>query len=489
MNMNSKLMPAWIKQACHPLLFAILCHSSTLFAQGTAFTYQGWLQNNGSPANGSYDLRFIVYNAGTGGSQIGPILTNAATAVNDGLFTVALDFGTGIFDGNNYWLDISVRTNGTGVFGELSPRQQLRPTPYAITAENLAGVVENNTVAPGEFATIGGGQDNVATEYADTVGGGADNTASSLDGSATVSGGYLNTASGDSSTVGGGYLNTASGDYSTVPGGSQNTAGGNFSFAAGLFAQALHQGSFVWADSQNALFSSTADDQFSVRAQGGVVLAADVTLSGGAAYHNLSLSGGNSLGYLYGSYPALADGVHLGYNWYYDATGTGHAINSGGATSRLSVGYGFVGLYVGGVDGAPTTERLYANGSGVTVYGTFNNSSDRNAKQDFAPVSPSDILDKVLRLPVSEWSYKTDAATRHIGPMGQDFYSTFNLGTDEKHIAPIDEGGVALAAIQGLNQKLQEQDAAVQQLKQQNGSLLNRLNELEQLIQSSAQKK
>jgi hypothetical protein len=219
------------------------------------------------------------------------------------------------------------------------------------------------------------------------------------------------------------------------------------------------------------------------------VLAADVALSGGAAYHNLSLSGGNSLGYLYGSYPALADGVHLGYNWYYDATGTGHAINSGGATSRLSVGYGFVGLYVGGVDGAPTTERLYANGSGVTVYGTFNNSSDRNAKQDFAPVSPSDILDKVLRLPVSEWSYKTDAATRHIGPMGQDFYSTFNLGTDEKHIAPIDEGGVALAAIQGLNQKLQEQDAAVQQLKQQNGSLLNRLNELEQLIQSPAQKK
>ena len=92
----------------------------------------------------------------------------------------------------------------------------------------------------------------------------------------------------------------------------------------------------------------------------------------------------------------------------------------------------------------------------MTVYGTFNNSSDRNAKQNFAPVNASEILGKVLRLPLSEWSYKADAATRHIGPMGQDFYSIFEIGTDEKHIAPIDEGGVALAAIQGLNQKLEE---------------------------------
>ena len=118
---------------------------------------------------------------------------------------------------------------------------------------------------------------------------------------------------------------------------------------------------------------------------------------------------------------------------------------------------------------------MRATTGGVTVYGTFNNQSDRNAKQDFAPVSPSQILDKVLQLPLSEWSYKADAATRHIGPMGQDFYSVFNIGTDDKHIAPIDESGVALAAIQGLNQKLKEKDSEIQGLKQ-------RLEKLEQLI-------
>jgi hypothetical protein len=130
-----------------------------------------------------------------------------------------------------------------------------------------------------------------------------------------------------------------------------------------------------------------------------------------------------------------------------------------------------------------------ATTAGVTVYGTFNNSSDRNVKQDFSAVSPTELLAKVLQLPISEWSYKTDAATRHIGPMGQDFYSVFNIGTDEKHIAPIDEGGVALAAIQGLNQKLNEKDGEIQTLKLQNESLTERLNEIEAVVKSIPEKK
>jgi hypothetical protein len=197
-----------------------------------------------------------------------------------------------------------------------------------------------------------------------------------------------------------------------------------------------------------------------------------------ADYHHLTLGGGNSSGFLYGSFHAFGgniDGIHMGYNYYADAAGTSHVIHSDGATSRISVGYGDVSLYVGGVGAAPTTLRLDATTTGVTVYGTFNNSSDRNAKQDFTPVSPLQILDKVAKLPLCEWSYKADAQTRHLGPMGQDFYSAFNIGTDEKHIAPIDEGGVALAAIQGLNQKLTEKDSEIQGLKQ-------RLETLEQLI-------
>ena len=71
-------------------------------------------------------------------------LTNSATVVSNGLFTVTLDFGAGVFDGTTYWLQIGVRTNGVGGFNALSPRQQLTPAPYAImanTASNLLGTL------------------------------------------------------------------------------------------------------------------------------------------------------------------------------------------------------------------------------------------------------------------------------------------------------------------------------------------------------------
>src|SRR3989442_6987677 len=69
---------------------------------GTAFTYQGRLTDNGTPANGNYDLRFILYNTESNGSQVGNTLTNESVAVSNGLFSAALDFGTGVFDGSAY---------------------------------------------------------------------------------------------------------------------------------------------------------------------------------------------------------------------------------------------------------------------------------------------------------------------------------------------------------------------------------------------------
>jgi hypothetical protein len=204
---------------------------------------------------------------------------------------------------------------------------------------------------------------------------------------------------------------------------------------------------------------------------------ADLDFQGGADYHHISLSGGNALGYLYGSYLAHEDGLHLSYNFYADANGGGHVFNTGGGTSRLTVGYSGMEFYAGGVNAAPTQLRLAANLSGVSVYGTFNNNSDRNAKQDFTPVSSAEILDKVTQLPISEWSYTADPTTRHIGPVAQDFHSVFSIGTDDKHIAPIDEGGVALAAIQALNQKLTEKEKELETLKQ-------RLENLEKLIRT-----
>jgi hypothetical protein len=216
----------------------------------------------------------------------------------------------------------------------------------------------------------------------------------------------------------------------------------------------------------------------------GNVTTGDISLSENGYYHNLSMSGGNSVGYLYSSYNALGDGIYLGYNYYADANGTAHIPNTGGATSRISLKYGEIILAVGGVNVAPTN-KIDITTSSVTVSGTFNNNSDRNAKQDFAPVSSSKILDKVLQLPLSEWSYQTDATTRHIGPMAQDFHAVFNIGTDDKHIAPIDEGGIAFAAIQGLNQKLETQNG---QLKRQNDSLQKQLDDLKQTVESLVKK-
>jgi hypothetical protein len=101
--------------------------------------------------------------------------------------------------------------------------------------------------------------------------------------------------------------------------------------------------------------------------------------------------------------------------------------------------------------------------------------SDRNAKNDFSPVNSQAVLAEVASLPLTTWSYKTEPGVRHVGPMAQDFHAAFAVGEDDRHIAEVDEGGVALAAIQGLNQKLNEKDAEIQQLKQ-------RLEALEKIV-------
>jgi hypothetical protein len=117
---------------------------STAFAQGTAFSYQGQLQNNGSLASGIYDLRFTIYDAATNGNLIAGPLTNSATCVTNGLFTVTLNFGQGVFTGPCRWLELDVRTNGGSTFTMLQPFQPLLPMPYAImanTASNLSGTL------------------------------------------------------------------------------------------------------------------------------------------------------------------------------------------------------------------------------------------------------------------------------------------------------------------------------------------------------------
>src|SRR5882724_1761757 len=140
MTMKTGLAPALVKRTALLLLLSTLnFQPSIASAQGTAFSYQGRLNDGASPANGNYDLAFTLYAANAGGAPIAGPLTNAATAVNNGLFTVTLDFGAN-FPGTDRWLEISVQKNGAG-FTTLSPRQHLTAAPYSITAGNVTGSV------------------------------------------------------------------------------------------------------------------------------------------------------------------------------------------------------------------------------------------------------------------------------------------------------------------------------------------------------------
>lgn len=96
-----------------------------------------------NPANGIYELRFTIYDSSGGAGIVAGPLTNSPVAVSNGLFTVTLDPGAGVFTGPDRWLEIAVRTNGGGAFNALSPRQPLTATPYAVHAAgaNAAGLV------------------------------------------------------------------------------------------------------------------------------------------------------------------------------------------------------------------------------------------------------------------------------------------------------------------------------------------------------------
>jgi len=92
--------------------------------------------------------------------------------------------------------------------------------------------------------------------------------------------------------------------------------------------------------------------------------------------------------------------------------------------------------------------------------------SDRNVKGNFADVDARDILARLSAIPIETWNYKRqDPSVRHIGPMAQDFYATFGVGEDDRHINTVDASGVSLAAIQALYQIVQQKDAQVAELE------------------------
>ena len=128
-------------------LFSVLFTLSVGFralAQGTAFTYKGRLNDGTNPSTGAYDIQFSVFDVASNGVIDAGPLTNSAVGVSNGLFTVTLDFGNGVFTGDQRWLEISVRTNHASTFVTLRPRELLTATPYAVHAATANTVPATN---------------------------------------------------------------------------------------------------------------------------------------------------------------------------------------------------------------------------------------------------------------------------------------------------------------------------------------------------------
>lgn len=116
---------------------------------GTAFTYQGYLTDGGGPADGPFDFVFTLHDDPAGGIQVGRTIPVGDLVVDEGHFSVELDFEQGVgpvLDGTALWLGIQVRPGSeTGSYTTLAPRQPLSPAPYAVYAarsewSGLAGV-------------------------------------------------------------------------------------------------------------------------------------------------------------------------------------------------------------------------------------------------------------------------------------------------------------------------------------------------------------
>jgi len=130
------------------------------------------------------------------------------------------------------------------------------------------------------------------------------------------------------------------------------------------------------------------------------------------------------------------------------------------------------------VTGTVTATDVYADN---LVYTTIVAQNPIAAKSSLSSLKGQDILNQVASLPISTWGSKSDAKTHHVGPMAHDFQAAFGLGKDDQTISLVDESGVALAAIQALNVKLNEKDAQI-------AILDKRLDDLEQIVKTFTQK-
>jgi trimeric autotransporter adhesin len=475
---------------------------------------------------GNYDSAVTLDNPGNSISGTftgdGTSVANVDAVTLDGLTSAAFwstagnagaNPTNGAFLGTTDDLPLELHVNGSRALRLENNFDFIFELSYGV-APNVIGGNLGNVVSNGFYgAFIAGG----STHYSNRVGGDF----------ASVIGGLNNTASGFASTAAGSG-NTASGNYSTALGdndiafgtsstamgsgtiaegpgcttmgestaatgiaatamGYLTSAYGNYSLAAGYCSAVLNNGSFVWADSSSTTpFSDSAPNQFLIRASGGVGIGTSQAPPGGlrVASGGLAVTGASSPNYGTAQGVFLEQGTgfvgifptDIGLVYAYDyAHGQPLPLVLNSPGGNVGIGTTSPGFLLQvGVNGA------YCNGT------TWVSVSDRNAKEDIAVINPRKVLEKVSALPITEWKYKVEAdGAEHIGPMAQDFHAAFGLnGADDKHISTVDEGGVALAAIQGLNQKVEAQQAELKQKETEVTELKQRLAALEKIVLS-----
>ena len=304
--------------------------------------------------------------------------------------------GGSSFDANSNTAESDYSSVGGG-------RSNLADGPFS----TIAGGAFNR--ASGSSAIVGGGSNNIATGELSTSAGGLANFATAY--AATVAGGELNRANAIDASVGGGNANVASGLSSTIPGGRSNSATGDYAFAAGRRAKSLHAGSFVWGDSTDSDFASTADNQFLIRAGGGVGIgtnspeapfhisegSAGATTAhanaiaaferNGNAYLQLLTPDANENGLLFGTPAASVGGAVLfntasvpnGLEFRTNSNDFAVAINAAGNVG-ISTSAPYTSLSVDGTIG-------FKNGSGIEMY--MFESGTANADRMIIAHSPS----------------------------------------------------------------------------------------------------
>jgi len=337
-----------------------------------------------------------------------------------------------------------------------------------LNANNLSSGVVSPNVLPGfqsssNYSAVAGGQNNViAFSSSDHtfIGGGWNNTIGANDYEGTIAGGYYNMLLNNAgySYIGGGEFNTNGSGQGTIGGGENNNNSSSVgTIAGGQGNQATGQ------------YQSTVGGGYQNIASGSYG-----TVPGG--FQNVA---GGTSSFAAGS---LGQATNTGAFVWSDNSGTIFAsTNNNSFNARAAGGY-----------------RLYTSSSGVTGAGVYlaanGNSwtsvSDRNAKKNFKAVDYQAVLNKLASVPIQQWNYKweSDQDVPNIGPMAQDFKHAFYPGRDDKGISTLEFDGVELAAIQGLNQKLEEQSAENAALKRQNDSLAEQLNELKAEVKLLAQR-